>query len=46
MIVQSDEWGWVSQRALIVFGVSALLILLFVIRCNTASHPVLDLKLF
>ena len=46
MIVQSDEWGWVSQRALIVFGISALLILLFVVRCNTAAHPVLDLKLF
>jgi EmrB/QacA subfamily drug resistance transporter len=46
MIVQSDEWGWVSQRALIVFGISALLILLFVFRCNTAAHPVLDLKLF
>jgi EmrB/QacA subfamily drug resistance transporter len=46
MIVQSDEWGWATQRALIVFGISALLIVLFVFRCNTVAHPVLDLKLF
>ena len=46
MIVQSDEWGWVSNRSLIIFGISFLLLGAFVWRCNEVAHPVLDLRLF
>ena len=46
MIVQSDEWGWVSNRSLIIFAISFLLIGAFVWRCNQVAHPVLDLRLF
>ncbi len=46
MIVQSDEWGWVSNRSLIIFGISFLLLGAFVWRCNKVAHPVLDLRLF
>ena len=46
MIVQSDEWGWVSNRSLIIFGVSFFLLGAFVRRCNKVAHPVLDLRLF
>ena len=46
MIVQSDEWGWVSNRSLIIFAFSFLLIGAFVWRCNQVAHPVLDLRLF
>lgn len=46
VIVQSDEWGWVSTRSLIVFAISAVLLSIFLVRCNSVSHPVLDLRLF
>ncbi len=46
MIVQSDEWGWLSNRSLIIFAVSILLLASFVLRCNQVAHPVLDLRLF
>ena len=46
MIVQSDEWGWVSNRSLVIFAISFLLIGAFVWRCNKVAHPVLDLRLF
>lgn len=46
MIVQSDEWGWVSNRSLIIFAFSFLLLGAFVWRCNQVAHPVLDLRLF
>lgn len=46
VIVQSDEWGWVSPRSLIDFGISAVLLSAFLLRCNFVSHPVLDLRLF
>lgn len=46
MIVQSDEWGWVSNRSLTIFAVSFFLLGVFAWRCNRVSHPVLDLKLF
>jgi EmrB/QacA subfamily drug resistance transporter len=46
MIVQSDEWGWVSNRSLIIFAISFLLLGAFIWRCNQVVHPVLDLRLF
>lgn len=46
VIVQSDEWGWVSGRSLGIFAISALLMFVFLKRCNTVAHPVLDLRLF
>ena len=46
MIVQSDEWGWVSNRSLIIFAISFLLLGAFISRCNQVAHPVLDLRLF
>ena len=45
MIVQSDEWGWVTQRALIVFVLAVAFLIAFIVRCRVAAHPVLDLKL-
>lgn len=46
VIVQSDEWGWISQRSLILFAASLILLMGFVLRCNRVAHPVLDLRLF
>ncbi len=46
MIVQSDEWGWVSNRSLMIFAISFLLLGSFIWRCNQVAHPVLDLRLF
>ena len=45
MIVQSDEWGWVTQRALVVLVLAAAFLIAFILRCRVAAHPVLDLKL-
>jgi len=45
MIVQSDEWGWITQRALVVFVLALGFLTAFVLRCRVAAHPVLDLKL-
>ena len=45
MIVQSDEWGWVTQRALVVVVLAIAFLIAFVMRCSVAEHPVLDLKL-
>lgn len=45
MIVQSDEWGWVTQRALVVLILAVAFLIAFILRCRVASHPVLDLKL-
>jgi EmrB/QacA subfamily drug resistance transporter len=45
MIVQSDEWGWVTQRALVVLVLALGFLIAFVMRCRVAAHPVLDLKL-
>jgi len=45
MIVQSNEWGWVTQRALFVFVLALCFLIAFVLRCRVAAHPVLDLKL-
>ncbi|MEO8363925.1 MAG: DHA2 family efflux MFS transporter permease subunit [Ilumatobacteraceae bacterium] len=46
VIVQSDEWGWVSGRSLGIFAISAFLMFVFLKRCNAVAHPVLDLRLF
>ena len=45
MIVQSDEWGWATQRALLIFALALAFLVSFIIRCRVAAHPVLDLKL-
>ena len=45
MIVQSDEWGWFTQRALFVLVLALGFLFAFVMRCRAAAHPVLDLKL-
>jgi MFS family permease len=45
MIVQSDEWGWVTERALFVLVLALGFLVAFVMRCRVAAHPVLDLKL-
>ena len=45
MIVQSDEWGWITQRALFVLVLALGFLIAFVMRCHVAAHPVLDLKL-
>lgn len=46
VIVQSDEWGWVSLRTLTIFAIVAVLLSVFLVRCNSVAHPVLDLRLF
>lgn len=46
VIVQSDEWGWVSTRSLLVFAISAVILSTFLVRCNSVAYPVLDLRLF
>lgn len=46
VIVQSDEWGWVSTQSLAIFVISAILLFTFLLRCNSVAHPVLDLRLF
>ncbi len=46
VIVQSDEWGWVSARSLLSLAVAVAILMAFVARCNAAAHPVLDLRLF
>lgn len=46
VIVQSDEWGWISQRSLVLFAASLILLMAFVLRCNRVAHPILDLRLF
>ena len=45
MIVQSDEWGWITQRALTILAIAVVFLVAFVLRCRVAAHPVLDLKL-
>ena len=45
MIVQSDDWGWATQRSLTVLALSVTFLIAFVLRCRTAAHPVLDLRL-
>ncbi len=45
MIVQSDEWGWATQRSLSVLALSLTFLIAFVLRCHAAAHPVLDLRL-
>ena len=45
MIVQSDEWGWATQRSLSVLALSLAFLVAFVLRCHAAAHPVLDLRL-
>ncbi len=46
VIVQSDEWGWVSARSLLLLAVAVAILVAFMARCNTVAHPVLDLRLF
>jgi len=46
VIVQSDEWGWVSIRSLLLLGVAVSILVAFMARCSAAAHPVLDLRLF
>lgn len=46
VIVQSDEWGWISTRSVTVFAISAVLLSAFLVRCNLVAHPILDLRLF
>ena len=46
VIVQSDEWGWVSTRSLAMLAVAVSILIAFIARCNSAAHPVLDLRLF
>lgn len=46
VIVQSDEWGWVSPRPLVAIGISFAFLVAFAFRCNSAKHPLLDLRLF
>ena len=46
MIVQSDQWGWIAQRSLIVGALAVAFLIAFVSRCRSVAHPVLDLRLF
>jgi EmrB/QacA subfamily drug resistance transporter len=46
MIVQSDQWGWITQPSLTVGALAAVLITAFITRCRQVAHPVLDLRLF
>ena len=46
MIVQSDQWGWISQRSLIVGALALVFLAAFISRCRQVAHPVLDLRLF
>jgi EmrB/QacA subfamily drug resistance transporter len=46
MIVQSDQWGWIAQRSLIVGALAIAFLIAFVSRCRRVDHPVLDLRLF
>lgn len=44
-IVQGDDWSYTDLRIVSAFVASALLLPLFILRCRTASDPVLDLTL-
>jgi EmrB/QacA subfamily drug resistance transporter len=46
MIVQSDQWGWITRPSLIAGTLAALLLVAFIARCRQVAHPVLDLRLF
>jgi EmrB/QacA subfamily drug resistance transporter len=45
-IVQTDDWGWVSGRFLVVELTAITLVGLFVRRSSRVQNPVLDLSLF
>jgi nitrate/nitrite transporter NarK len=45
-IVEGPDWGWSSVRVLSAFGVSALLLPLFILRSTRHRAPVIPLSLF
>lgn len=45
VIVQSDDWGWATPRAIGVLVVGVVLLLAFVARCRVVDDPILDLGL-
>lgn len=45
-IVATEDWGWASSRFALVFGLSLVLMIAFVIRCARVDNPLLDLRLF
>jgi nitrate/nitrite transporter NarK len=45
-IVEGPDWGWSSVRVLSAFGVSALLLPLFILRSARHRAPVIPLSLF
>jgi EmrB/QacA subfamily drug resistance transporter len=44
-IVQGDEWGWSSNAEIVVLVLAVVLGVTFVVRCRSATNPVLDLTL-
>jgi EmrB/QacA subfamily drug resistance transporter len=44
-IVEGERWGWSSVRVLASFGIGAVLLALFIVRCASIADPVLDLAL-
>jgi EmrB/QacA subfamily drug resistance transporter len=45
-IVQTETWGWTSTAFLGTAALSAVLIVVFVLRCSRVGNPLLDLGLF
>ncbi|HTN80706.1 MAG TPA: MFS transporter [Acidimicrobiales bacterium] len=45
-IVKTNDWGWTSTAFIGTIAASAVLIAVFVWRCNRVSNPLLDLSLF
>jgi EmrB/QacA subfamily drug resistance transporter len=45
-ILKITEWGWLDTRTLVLSGVSAALLALFIHRQATISNPLMPLRLF
>lgn len=45
VIVQSDDWGWITTRSLVTLSIGIVLLLAFVARCRVVDDPILDLGL-
>jgi EmrB/QacA subfamily drug resistance transporter len=45
-IIEAPDRGWTSPATLVGFGVTAVLIAVFIVRERRAAHPMLDVRLF
>lgn len=45
-VERGSTWGWDSALTLALFGASAIMAVLFVLRERSVAHPLVDLRLF